>query len=145
MLLFCSRQWLTQRTTPRLHQLTTIQRIRDQGRFCLNWHMYVTCMSLREEVSLNFRVHWRRRGGKVLKAEGGGWLQEESNLWAQQGRCTYKLTVACSSDSTQPAQTQARQNPSRGRGSGQEIPPLAEELLASDCCWKWRVSFLPFP
>lgn len=36
----------------------------------------------------------------------------------------------------QDAQDQARQNPSMGVRVGQEIPPLAEKLLASDGCWE---------
>lgn len=35
-------------------------------------------------------------------------------------------------------------NPSRGRGGGPEVPPLAEELVTNDSCWEREVRFFFF-
>lgn len=56
----------------------------------------------------------------------------------QDGICTYELTALVTSKRSM--QTQAGQKPSMDEESGQEVPALAEYLLAIVSCWEHQFS-----
>lgn len=83
------------------------------------------------------REHWRGKGGKVCKSQRVGGDHKDTagrlHTWTHSRLHSKHKTM----------QTQARPNPSMGRGGGREVLTLAKDLLAT-VSWLERVSQFVF-
>jgi hypothetical protein len=83
--------------------------------------------------------NWGRGGRKSVRARGHG---DKETVSSGHSRTAAHINSQQMWQPTRPMQAQARQSPSREYRDGQEVPPLAKELLATDGYWETERQFL---